>query len=157
MGGCFKDKNYNMTMKSVNSIMGGIAEDHRGSIRFVNEFDMSAVKRFYIIENKDTETIRGWRAHRIEQRWFYVVDGAFSLKTVKIDDRMEASRDLPVEETILRSEEQRVIHVPVGYATAFQALEPGSRLLVFADYGIEHAKDDDYTYPADYFVGAGFQ
>lgn len=79
------------------------------------------------------------------------------MKTVKIDDRMEASRDLPVEETILRSEEQRVIHVPVGYATAFQGLEPGSRLLVFADYGIEHAKDDDYTYLADYFVGAGFQ
>jgi len=25
---------------------------------------MTAVKRFYIIENKDTETIRGWRAHR---------------------------------------------------------------------------------------------
>src|SRR5690606_23447518 len=71
-------------------IHGGIAEDHRGSIRFVNDFDMAAVKRFYIIENKDTETIRGWRAHRIEQRWFYVLEGAFSLKAVKIDDWEEA-------------------------------------------------------------------
>src|SRR5690606_9800072 len=87
---------------------------NRGSIRFVNDFDMTAVKRFYIIENKDTETIRGWRAHRIEQRWFCVIEGAFSMKTVRIDDWSEPSKELPVEETILRSEEQRIIHVPVG-------------------------------------------
>ena len=129
---------------------------NRGSIRFVNDFDMTAVKRFYIIENKDTETIRGWRAHRIEQRWFYVIEGAFSMKTVRIDDWSEPSKELPVEETILRSEEQRIIHVPVGFGTAFQALVPGSKLLVFADYGIEHAKLDDYTYPADYFIKSGF-
>lgn len=144
----------NNLMNGITFIQGGIAEDHRGSIRFVNDFDMAAVKRCYIIENKNTETIRGWRAHRIEQRWFYVLDGAFSMKTVKIDDWDQPSRELPVEEMIMRSGEQRVIHVPVGYGTAFQALEAGSRLLVFADYGIEHAKLDDYTYPVDYFVKA---
>lgn len=143
-------------MEGVTITQGGIAEDHRGNIRFVNDFDMTVVKRFYIIENKDTETIRGWRAHRIEQRWFYVLDGAFSMKTVKIDNWDEPSQELPVEETILRHEDQRVIHMPVGYGTAFQALEPGSRLLVFADYGIEHAKNDDYTYALTYFVKAGF-
>ncbi|GGC38811.1 sugar epimerase [Parapedobacter defluvii] len=143
-------------MKEIVISQGGIASDHRGSIRFVNDFDMTAVKRFYIIENKDTETIRGWRAHRIEQRWFYVIEGAFSMKTVRIDDWSEPSKELPVEETILRSEEQRIIHVPVGFGTAFQALVPGSKLLVFADYGIEHAKLDDYTYPADYFIKSGF-
>jgi len=143
-------------MEGIGITQGGIAEDHRGHIRFVNDFDMTAVKRFYIIENKDTETIRGWRAHRIEQRWFYVLNGTFSMKTVKIDNWDEPSKELPVEETILRYEEQRVIHMPVDYGTAFRALEPGSRLLVFADYGIEHAKNDDYTYPAEYFVKAGF-
>lgn len=142
-------------MEEINSILGGIAEDHRGSIRFVNDFDMTAVKRFYSIENKDTETIRGWRAHRTEQRWFYVLDGAFSMKTIRIDNWDQPSRELPVDETIMRSADQRVVHVPAGYGTAFQALEPGSRLLVFADYGIEHAKSDDYTYPTDYFVKAG--
>ena len=138
-------------MANLTSIIGGNAEDHRGSIRFVNDFDMTLVKRFYIIENKDTDTIRGWRAHRTEQRWFYVLEGAFSLKTVAIDDWEQPSRSLPVEETILRRADQRVIHVPVGYGTAFQALEPRSRLLVFADYGIDHAQEDDYTWPADYF------
>ena len=138
-------------MQDINFIQGGVAEDHRGSIRFVNDFDMTAVKRFYIIENKDVETIRGWRAHRTEQRWFYVLDGAFSLKTVQIDNWEQPSQELPVSEIILNSGEQRVVHVPVGYGTAFQALEPGSRLLVFADYPITHAKEDDYTWPADYF------
>lgn len=143
-------------MEEIVITQGGVASDHLGSIRFVNEFDMTAVKRFYIIENKDTETIRGWRAHRIEQRWFYVLEGAFSMKTVKIDNWSQASKELPVEEMILRSEEQQIIHVPIGFGTAFQALEPGSRLLVFADHGIEHAQHDDYTYPVDYFVKSGF-
>ncbi len=143
-------------MEEIGITQGGIAEDHRGNIRFVNDFDMAAVKRFYIIENKDTETVRGWRAHRLEQRWFFVLEGAFSMKTVKIDDWNGPSRQLPVEETIVQSGDQRVVHVPTGYGIAFRALEPGSRLLVFADYGIAHAKNDDYTYPVDYFVDAGF-
>lgn len=138
--------------KVINTIKGGIAEDHRGQIRFVNDFDMSLVKRFYIIKNADTEPVRGWRAHRIEQRWFYVLSGVFELDLVKIDNWDNASTDLPVEKRILKSEEQQVIHVPVGYGTAFRALEEGSELLVFADYGIDHAKNDDYTWPVDYFV-----
>jgi len=136
----------------IKTITGGIAKDHRGQIRFVNDFDMTAVKRFYSIKNADTELIRGWRAHRIEQRWFYVLSGSFELNLVQIDNWDNASPDLPVEKMILKAEEQQVIHVPMGYGTAFRALENGSELLVFADYGIAHAKNDDYTWPADYFV-----
>lgn len=36
----------------IKTIKGGIAEDHRGHIRFVNDFDMTEVKRFYIIKTK---------------------------------------------------------------------------------------------------------
>jgi len=138
-------------MTNIAFIQGGTAIDLRGSIRFVNDFDMSQVKRFYILENADTELVRGWRAHRIEQRWFYVLDGGFSLKTVAIDNWDSPSRSLRAEEITIRSEEQRVIHVPPGFAITFQALLPWSRLLVFADFDIEHAKEDDYTYPLDFF------
>lgn len=133
-------------------IQGGTASDHRGSIRFVNEFDMTQVKRFYILENKDTELVRGWRAHRIEQRWFYVLSGAFILDLVKIDDWENASPDLSVERKVLRAEDRQVVHVPVGYGTAFQAMEEGGELLVFADYDIAHAPKDNYTWPADFFL-----
>jgi len=141
-----------MKENTVKSITGGLAKDHRGQIRFVNDFDMAQVKRFYMIKNTDTELIRGWRAHRIEQRWFYVLSGSFALDLIQIDDWENAWPDLPVEKRILKAEEQQVLHVPVGYGTAFQALEPESELLVFADYEIEHAKNDDYTWPVDYFV-----
>ncbi|WP_312742972.1 WxcM-like domain-containing protein [Sphingobacterium multivorum] len=133
-------------------IQGGIAKDHRGQIRYVNEFDMSAVKRFYIIKNTDLDLVRGWRAHRIEQRWFYVLSGSFSIDIVKIDNWNKASADLPVERIVLDTNENRVMHLSNGYATAFQALEPDAELLVFADFGIEHAKNDDYTYPLEYFI-----
>ncbi len=136
----------------IRTIKGGMASDHRGSIRFVNEFDMTQVKRFYIIKNTDTELVRGWRAHRIEQRWFYVLSGSFILDLVKIDNWNVASTELPVERRILKAESGEVVHVPVGYGTAFQAMEEGSELLVFADYGIEHAPNDDYTWSVDYFV-----
>lgn len=138
-------------MSDITSIKGGIAADHRGSIRFVNDFDMTQVKRFYIIENADTELIRGWRAHRIEQRWFHVLDGGFLLKIVKIDNWDSASHALPITEMVLQGENQHVIHVPPGFATAFQALSPSSRLMVFADFPIAHAANDDYTYPLNYF------
>lgn len=136
----------------IDFIKGGIAADHRGSIRFVNDFDMSLVKRFYIIKNADLETVRGWRAHRIEQRWFYVLSGSFSVDLVQIDNWETPATDLIVEQEVIKATDQRVLHVPVGYGTAFQTLEEGSELLVFADYGIENAKNDDYTWPVDFFV-----
>lgn len=134
------------------TIQGGVAKDHRGQIRFVNDFDMKLVKRFYIIKNADTTLIRGWRAHRIEQRWFYVLSGAFAVDIVKIDNWENASPDLPIEKQVLRASEQQVLHIPVGYGTAFQALESDSELLVFADYEIDNAKNDDYTWSMNYFL-----
>ena len=135
----------------IDFIQGGIAKNHRGQIRFVNDFDMSQVKRFYIIKNTDLDLVRGWRAHRLEQRWFYALSGKFSVDVVKIDDWDQASSDLPIEKIILDSTENKVLHLSVGYGTAFQALESDSKLLVFADFGIENAQNDDYTYPLDYF------
>lgn len=137
---------------TIKYIQGGIAKDQRGQIRFVNDFDMSEVKRFYIIKNQDIDLMRGWRAHRIEQRWFYVLSGSFVVNIVQIDDWQEASRNLPVERKVIDSRENQVLHLSPGYATAFRALEQESELLVFADYGIDHATKDDYTYPLDYFL-----
>ena len=136
----------------IGSIQGGIAKDHRGQIRFVNDFDMTQVKRFYIIKNADTELVRGWRAHRMEQRWFYVLSGSFTVDLVKIDNWEQPSVELDVERHVLHESDQQVLHVPVGYGTAFQSIEPDSELLVFADFGIENAKNDDYTWPVHYFV-----
>lgn len=136
----------------IENIQGGIAKDHRGQIRFVNDFDMSDVKRFYIIKNTDLDLIRGWRAHRIEQRWFYVLSGSFQIDIVEIDSWDEPSKDLCVKKEIIKSSDNKVLHLASGYGTAFQALEENSELLVFSNYGIENAVNDDYTYPLGYFI-----
>lgn len=138
-------------MSELSIIQGGVAKDQRGQIRFVNEFDMSLVKRFYIIKNADTELVRGWRAHRIEQRWFYVLSGSFKVGLVKIDNWGAPDQSLPIENVILNAVDMKVLHVPVGYGTAFRALEAESELLVYADYPVTHASLDDYTWKFDYF------
>ncbi|MFD2598069.1 hypothetical protein ACFSQ3_03810 [Sphingobacterium corticis] len=130
---------------------GGIAQDTRGQIRFVNDFDMTAVKRFYLIKNADTEIIRGWRGHAIEQRWFYVLSGKFIVHLVKIDDWDEPSMDLEIISLELIASQSKVLHVPQGYATAFRAEDEHAELLVFADHDIEHAVMDDHTWPISYF------
>lgn len=137
--------------KQMKTIIGGIAKDARGQIRYVNDFDMSLVKRFYIIQNADTELKRGWRGHQTEQRWFYVLSGSFEMDVVQIDDWNSPSNNLPVEHLTIKDTDLSVLHVPTGYATAFRALEGGSELLVYADYDISHAALDDHTWPIDYF------
>lgn len=136
----------------INYKQGGIAKDHRGQIRFVNEFDMSMVKRFYIIKNSDLELVRGWRAHRIEQRWFYILHGSFKLELVKIDNWDKPSQNLEIVKIILDAKDNRVLNIPAGYGTALQALEKESEILVFADHHLDHAPNDNYTYGLDYFL-----
>ena len=128
-------------------IQGGVSKDSRGQIRFVNDFDMKQVKRFYVITNSDLELVRGWRAHKIEQRWFFVL----KISLVKIDNWNDTSHNLDIEHIILKSSKNELFHVPAGYGTAFQALEENSSILVFADHYLEHAANDDYTYDLGYF------
>ena len=141
-----------MLNNDIQRIKGDVAKDERGQIRFVNGFDMSAVKRFYIIRNSDIELIRGWRGHRIEQRWFYVLSGGFEFNIVKIDNWDIPAKNLLVNKIIVKAEGLHVLHIPAGYATAIRAIEPHAELLVYGDYGIEHAPQDDFTWELDYFM-----
>jgi len=134
------------------TITGGVAKDERGQIRFVNDFNMEKVKRFYIIKNSNRKLVRGWRGHRTERRWFYVLSGAFYIDIVEIDDWEHPSQSLPVARYRTESNNQQVIYVPAGHATAFQSLETDSELLVFADCGVENSKEDDYSWPIGYFI-----
>lgn len=133
-------------------IEGGTYTDDRGTITFVNEFDMTPIKRFYVIEHSHLSTIRGWRAHKIEQRWFNVIDGIFSIRLVKIDNWASPNKYAEVIEYVLSSGKEEILHVPAGYASCIQAKERNSKIMIFADFGIENSKMDDYLYPKDYFV-----
>lgn len=132
-------------------INGGSHTDERGTITFINDFDMQSVKRFYRIKHHDIITVRGWRGHRIEQRWFHVNIGTFKVKLIAVDDWNSPNPRLPQKEFVIKAEDNSVLHIPAGYASAIQATLANSEITVFADYGIDHAQHDDYLFPTDYF------
>lgn len=131
-------------------ISGNIYTDSRGILLYNNDFDASAVKRMYIVENNDLDILRGWQGHKVEQRWFSAVQGVFCIKLIKIDDWIKPSKNLFVIEYELDSSNLNVLHIPAGYVTCIKSKVLHSKLLVLADYLINELKDE-YKYPSNYF------
>ena len=131
-------------------LFGNKHVDHRGIIRFNNSFDMSLVKRIYIIENIDQVTTRRWQGHKIEQRWFSAVQGSFKIQLIKIDDWENPSKNLDIQDFLINSEKLDILHIPEGYVTSIQSTDSESRLLVMADYNLGEI-NDEYRFPVDYF------
>ncbi len=131
-------------------ISGGNHKDERGILNFNNDFDMSLVKRMYLIENVDTLFKRRWQGHKIEQRWFSAVVGKFKIDLIKIDDWENPSKKLEKITFEISSKNADVLHIPVGYVSSIQAIIKSSKLLVMADYKLG-AVSDDYKYSTDYF------
>lgn len=127
-------------------IKGGQHKDDRGTVIFLNEFDMTPVKRVYYTEHSSTSVIRAWQGHKIERRWFFCVQGAFQVKLVKIDDFENPSDHLEVDTFILRKEEPTVLSIPKGYANGFKALQENSLLMIFADRHFGEEPQDQYKF-----------
>lgn len=131
-------------------INGAISKDERGAIRHNNSFDLSVIKRIYIIQNRDTEFVRGWKAHTIEKRWFAALSGSFTINIVKIDDWEQPSPFLQQQAFHLSADALDVLYCPAGYATAIQANTEGAQLLAMSDYFLG-ATNDEHNYPNNYF------
>jgi dTDP-4-dehydrorhamnose 3,5-epimerase-like enzyme len=131
-------------------INGGSHSDTRGTVRFNNSFDATAIKRIYLIENNETTFVRGWQGHRIEQRWFSVLQGSFKIELIAIDNWENPSINLKSLSFIVNAETLDVLHVPQGYVSSIQALEEGAKLLVMADYLLGTIQDE-CRFDIDYF------
>jgi len=138
-------------MKEPSIIIGGVHVDERGKLSFFNDFDMHGVKRFYIIENSSQEMKRGWRAHKLETRWFAVCEGEFSICTIKVTDWKSPDPLAKQKSFLLKYSEGKMLSIPPGHAFCLQAILPHSKILVFADSKIEDAGIDEYLFPLDYF------
>ena len=62
-------KNYFGMTKDVKHLQpyiidGAVHNDHRGTVAFVNDFDMSPIKRMYTITHPSTTVVRAWQAHK---------------------------------------------------------------------------------------------
>jgi hypothetical protein len=131
-------------------IKGNSHTDSRGTLFFNNDFDVSAIKRFYIIENQNTDFIRAWQGHKIEQRWFSAVQGSFSIKLICIDNWEKPSKMCNPFCFVLQEKKMDILHIPKGYESSVQSLEKGSKLLVMSDYLMGEIQDE-LRFDSEYF------
>lgn len=132
-------------------IKGNSNADDRGVLHFNNDFNAFGVKRIYTIQNRDTKFVRGWQGHKIEQRWFSVIQGSFKIFLIAIDDWNAPSTNLIQHEFILDAQKMDVLHVPSGYVSSIQSLEKSSKLLLMSDYLLGDI-NDEYRYDINYFT-----
>jgi hypothetical protein len=131
-------------------IKGESHEDFRGGLIYNNDFEASAIKRIYVIKNKNIAIIRAWQGHKIEQRWFSAMKGSFKIELIAIADWSQPNKKSERLEFVLRAKKLDVLHIPAGYVSSIQSLEEGSKLLVMADY-LMGELEDEYRYEVDYF------
>ncbi len=132
-------------------ISGNCHKDSRGLLFYNNDFDLTNIKRMYVIENSAVDLIRAWQGHAIEQRWFSAIQGSFKIQLIAVDNWDIPSENLPRIDYILESATLDVLHIPAGYVSSIQALEEKSKLVVMSDYHLGEI-NDEFRYPADYFT-----
>ena len=131
-------------------ISGNCHSDERGVLNYNNKYNASAIKRLYIIENRNTYLIRAWQGHKIEQRWFCAVKGSLEIKLIEVDNWDNPSKGLKQYVFTISEDKLDVLHIPPGYISSIRSLTDDAKLLVMADYGFGEIKDE-YRYDPGYF------
>jgi dTDP-4-dehydrorhamnose 3,5-epimerase-like enzyme len=131
-------------------IKGNLFQDHRGTLRYNNDFDASSIKRMYLIENKDLSVERAWQGHKIEQRWLSAINGSFQI-TLVVPDHWEVPTQIKERYTFtLESETLDILHIPSGFLSHIKSLSEDADLLVFSDYKLGEIADE-YKFPLETF------
>jgi dTDP-4-dehydrorhamnose 3,5-epimerase-like enzyme len=133
-------------------IKGGIHTDSRGQISFVNDMKFDAIERFYIISNSAENPLRAWQGHKMDNKYFYCIQGVIRVHYVKIDNWESPSKDLKAESVTLSASESNVLHIPEGYANAIESLEVGSKLISFSTLPLDRTVEDDVRFPSDMWI-----
>ena len=131
---------------------GGSFTDNRGTLRFVNEKVPGNYRRFYLITQTDTTTIRAWQGHLQEEKAFYAIRGNFTIAVVN-PSRFEEPGDDEIPDFFkLTEENNHFLRVPGGCYTSIKALTSNSTLLVLSTADLAESKADDYRQPVHKWV-----
>lgn len=144
-------------------IQGGLHTDARGVLRFCNDFDMSAVKRFYTISNSAEQSVRGWIGHKKETKWFFPLKGRTVIEVESFGQDLQDEQDFrsrvlssesrvgidaegakgSLERFILNENEPKVLKVPPG--NWFKIVQDGNaEVMVFSDCRVGEFENDDF-------------
>lgn len=130
-------------------ILGGIYSDVRGKIYHANNFDLTPVKRLYIIENLDTNYYRGWKGHVVENRWFYCQNGSIEIQVVSIE--CFKTKISEIETFYLTEENLNILFVPRGFATIIKQNKIKSRVVAMSDYRLGESDDENLRWDSEFF------
>lgn len=133
-------------------IEGGIHTDDRGQISFVNDMKFDGIERFYIISNSEENPLRAWQGHKIDNKYFYCIQGVIRVHYVKIDNWESPSKDLKVGSVVLSAMESNILHIPDGYANGIQSLETGSKLMAFSTLPLNRSSEDDVRFDINTWI-----
>jgi dTDP-4-dehydrorhamnose 3,5-epimerase-like enzyme len=137
--------------EEVRLMKGDLIVDDRGTVSFVNDFDFRDVKRFYVVENHQVNSIRAWHAHRNEGKYVFVARGTAIVATAKIDNWDNPSRDAEVHRFVMSEKKPSILWIPRGYANGFKSLTSDLLIFFFSTSTLEDSKADDVRFDADYF------
>jgi dTDP-4-dehydrorhamnose 3,5-epimerase len=125
--------------------------DDRGSLGFINGFDVSEFKRFYLIENHSVNFIRAWHGHLKETKAIIMVKGEALVCAVELDSTTNPSKNSEVTRIVLSATSPSALYIPAGYANGFMTLSTDAKLLVFSSTTVEESQGDDYRFAYDYW------
>ncbi|MBE0650616.1 MAG: WxcM-like domain-containing protein [Bacteroidales bacterium] len=130
-------------------IEGGFFVDERGELEYVNDFDLSSIKRMYIIRHPEKKIIRAWQGHRVEHKYFKCIKGSFVVAWKKVDDFSKPDDQNKVEFVLLKKKINQVLSIPPGYVNGLKALEDNSEILIFSDRYLKESGDDQIKFEKD--------
>lgn len=144
---------------------GELRIDDRGILSAINQVSFEKVKRMYIVENFNTDTIRAFHGHKVEEKQALVVSGSALIVLTELDFKgigHMLDPGVPIPEDfvpkVLHSKFLRhvasaripeLITIPAGWANGFRALEPNTKILFFSSTTLAEAAIDDYRIPFD--------
>jgi dTDP-4-dehydrorhamnose 3,5-epimerase len=133
-------------------INGGVYKDERGILQYVNDECPGNYRRFYIIRHPDTNKVRAWRGHKIEEKCFFVIKGCFMISVVQPANFEKPSFSEKPQFFLMKEEDNLFLKVPGGCYTGIKAFVPDSELLVLSGATLEESKKDDFRLPEEKWI-----
>lgn len=138
---------------------GDIAVDDRGELQFINQLDLSKVKRFYTVQNHTPGFIRAWHGHLKEEKYLTMISGSALVAVIRMIPSSSSGNGYAMRASFqtdgysniyaLNSSGPRVLYIPGGYAHGFKLLTEDSKIMIFSTATVEESKKDDYRYDAN--------
>ena len=133
-------------------LQGGRHTDKRGVVLYNNNFDLTPVKRFYIIHHAETSVVRAWQGHQREHKYFMCIKGSFVVAWKEIVDLNKPVSNSEAAFEILNANESNVLSIPPGYANGLKALLADSKIMIFSDRGLDDSIEDDIRFDKDLWL-----